>query len=74
VKAAGCTVHFVDEECDHGPIILQATVPVHEEDTEESLAARILEQEHRIYPEAVALFFQGRLRIDGRRVQVVPAG
>jgi len=69
VKVAGCTVHFVDEECDHGPIAIQATVPVHEGDDEESLGARILEQEHRIYPEAVRLFFEGRLRIDGRHVR-----
>ena len=70
-KVAGCTVHFVDEVPDGGPIILQAAVPVLEDDTEETLSARILEQEHRIYPEAVALFFQGRLRIDGRRVHVL---
>jgi phosphoribosylglycinamide formyltransferase-1 len=70
-KVAGCTVHFVDEVPDGGPIILQAAVPVLEDDTEETLSARILEQEHRIYPEAVALFFQGRLKIDGRRVHVL---
>jgi phosphoribosylglycinamide formyltransferase-1 len=69
-KLSGCTVHFVDEQCDHGPIVLQAGVPVHEGDTEASLGARILEQEHRIYPEALALFFSGRLRIDGRRVRI----
>lgn len=73
VKVAGCTVHFVDEACDHGPIVLQATVPVLEDDTTESLSARILEQEHRIYPEAVALFFAGRLSVDGRRVRIRPA-
>jgi phosphoribosylglycinamide formyltransferase-1 len=73
VKASGCTVHLVDEECDHGPIVLQATVPILEDDTEESLSARILEQEHRIYPEAVALYFQGRLTVDGRRVRVAAA-
>jgi phosphoribosylglycinamide formyltransferase-1 len=72
-KVSGCTVHFVDEECDHGPIIIQAAVPILEDDTEETLAARILEQEHRIYPEAVRLFFQGRLRVEGRRVRVAPA-
>jgi phosphoribosylglycinamide formyltransferase-1 len=72
VKTAGCSVHFVDEECDHGPIILQASVPVREGDTEDDLAARILEQEHRIYPQAVALFFKGQLRIDGRRVRIAP--
>jgi phosphoribosylglycinamide formyltransferase-1 len=70
-KVAGCTVHFVDEVPDGGPIILQAAVPVLEDDTEETLSARILEQEHRIYPEAVALFFEGRLKIDGRRVHVL---
>jgi phosphoribosylglycinamide formyltransferase-1 len=72
VKVAGCSVHFVDEECDHGPIILQASVPVREEDTEDDLSARILEQEHRIYPQAVALYFEDRLRIDGRRVHIAP--
>ena len=70
VKVSGCTVHVVDEECDHGPIIAQATVPVLDDDTEDSLAARILEQEHRIYVEAVRLFFEGRLRIEDRRVLV----
>jgi len=70
VKVSGCTVHVVDEECDHGPIIAQATVPVLDDDTEDSLAARILEQEHRIYVEAVRLFFEDRLRIEDRRVLV----
>jgi len=69
-KISGCTVHFVDEECDHGPIILQASVPVLEDDSEESLSARILEQEHRAYVEAVALFFDGRLAIEDRRVRI----
>ena len=69
-KIAGCTVHVVDEECDHGPIIRQAAVAVLDGDTEESLSARILEAEHRIYPEAVALYFAGRLRIEGRRVLI----
>jgi phosphoribosylglycinamide formyltransferase-1 len=68
VKVSGCTVHLVDEECDHGPILLQAAVPVLDEDTEDSLAARILEQEHRIYPQAVALCFQRRLVVEGRRI------
>ena len=67
VKVSGCTVHFVDEQCDHGPIVLQAAVPVLEGDTEASLGARILEQEHRIYPEAVRRFFAGTLEIQGRR-------
>jgi phosphoribosylglycinamide formyltransferase-1 len=70
VKVTGCTVHFVDEECDHGPIILQVSVPVHEDDTENSLSARILEAEHRTYVEAVALFFEGRLTIEDRRVHI----
>lgn len=70
VKIAGCTVHFVDEECDHGPIVVQAAVPVREDDTEATLSARILEQEHRIYAEAVRLFAEGRLAVEGRRVRI----
>jgi phosphoribosylglycinamide formyltransferase-1 len=70
VRVSGCTVHVVDEECDHGPIIVQATVPVLDGDTEETLASRILEQEHKAYIEAVRLFFEGRLRIEGRRVLI----
>ena len=73
VKVSGCTVHLVDEECDHGPIVLQATVPLRDDDTVESLSARILEQEHRIYPEAVALFFENRLRVEGRRTRILEA-
>ena len=69
-KISGCTVHVVDEECDHGPIILQASVAVEEDDTEDSLSARILEQEHRLYPQAVALYFQDRLRIEDNRVRI----
>jgi phosphoribosylglycinamide formyltransferase-1 len=65
-------VHFIDEGVDTGPIVLQAAVPVERGDTEETLAARILVQEHRLYPEAVELFAQGRLRIEGRRVIVLP--
>ena len=72
VKVTGCTVHVVDEQCDHGPIVLQAAVPVLEGDDEETLSHRILEQEHRIYPEAVALFCQGRVVLEGRRVRVLP--
>lgn len=68
VKFSGCTVHFVDEEVDHGPIILQSVVPVSDEDTGETLAAKILKEEHKAYPEAVRLFFQGNLNIAGRRV------
>jgi len=71
VRVSGCTVHLVDEECDHGPILLQAAVPILDEDTEDSLAARILEQEHRIYPQAVALYFQRRLVVEGRRIRAV---
>jgi phosphoribosylglycinamide formyltransferase-1 len=67
-KLAGATVHFVDEGVDTGPIILQASVPVKPDDTEESLAARILVEEHRLYPEAVRLFAEGRLAVVGRRV------
>ena len=67
-KVAGATVHFVDEGVDTGPIILQTSVPVKPDDTEESLSARILVEEHRLYPEAVRLFAEGRLEIAGRRV------
>jgi phosphoribosylglycinamide formyltransferase-1 len=74
VKFSGCTVHIVDEECDHGPIVRQAVVPILEDDTADSLAARILEQEHRIYKEAVALYFEGRLRVDGRVVHIDDPG
>jgi phosphoribosylglycinamide formyltransferase 1 len=70
VRFSGCTVHFVNEECDEGPIIIQAVVPVFSDDTAESLAARILKEEHRIYPRAIQLYTEGRLRIDGRRVIV----
>ncbi len=70
VRFSGCTVHFVNEECDEGPIIIQAVVPVFPDDSEESLAARILKQEHRIYPRAIQLYAEGRLRIEGRRVLV----
>lgn len=71
VKVTGATVHFVDEGVDTGPIILQAAVPVEPEDTEETLSARILAEEHRLYPEAVRLYAEGRLRIEGRRVRVL---
>jgi len=70
VRVAGATVHFVDEGVDSGPIVLQAAVPVLPGDTEESLAQRILLEEHRIYPEAVRLFAEGRLHIEGRIVQI----
>ena len=70
VRFAGCTVFFVTEGLDDGPIIIQAVVPVYPDDSEESLAARILAQEHRIYPRAIALFAEGRLEVTGRRVLV----
>jgi phosphoribosylglycinamide formyltransferase-1 len=70
VKVAGCTVHFVTPGVDEGPIIIQAAVPVLEQDTAETLAARILAEEHRIYPKAVQLYAEGRLRVEGRRVYV----
>lgn len=72
VKVSGCTVHFVTEGVDEGPIILQAAVPVFEEDTPDTLAARILEQEHIIYPQAIHLFAQRRLKVEGRRVHILP--
>jgi len=68
VKYSGCSVHFVDENLDAGPIVAQAVVPVHDDDTEETLAARILREEHRIYTEAVSLVLSGKYRIEGRRV------
>jgi phosphoribosylglycinamide formyltransferase 1 len=68
VKFAGCTVHFVDENLDAGPIIAQAAVPVLDEDTEASLSEKILKQEHRIYSEAVKFVLEGKYRIEGRRV------
>ncbi len=70
VKFTGCTVHFVDEGVDTGPIILQAVVPIYDTDTEESLLKRIHKEEHKIYPEAVRLFGEGKLKIEGRRVLV----
>jgi len=72
-RFAGCTVHFVDEGTDTGPVIAQAVVPVLETDDEAALAARILEQEHRIYPKAVQWFAEGRLSLEGRRVRVAGA-
>ena len=70
VRVSGCTVHYVNEELDAGPIILQAPVAVRDGDTAESLAARILKEEHRLYGRAIALHLDGRLRIEGRRVSV----
>ena len=66
-KYSGCTVHFADEKVDHGPIILQATVEVKENDTEETLSERILEQEHKIYPEAVRLFALGKIKLEEKQ-------
>jgi len=73
-KVSGCTVHFVDEEVDHGPIIVQRCVPVMEDDTPETLAERILIEEHKALVYAVKLFAEGRLRIEGRRVRILPEG
>jgi phosphoribosylglycinamide formyltransferase-1 len=70
VKFSGCTVHFVDEGMDTGPIIIQAVVPVLDSDSEDALAARILKQEHKIFSRAIQLFAEGRLRVDGRRVLI----
>ncbi|MGB9716015.1 MAG: phosphoribosylglycinamide formyltransferase [Thermodesulfovibrionales bacterium] len=70
VKVSGCTVHFVDEGMDTGPIIIQAAVPVFQDDTEESLSERILKYEHKIYPEAIRLFSEGRIEVEGRRVKI----
>ena len=71
-KLSGCTVHLVDEELDHGPIVLQAAVPVLEDDTVDTLSARILEQEHALYPKALALLAEERLAVWGRRVTIRP--
>ena len=73
VKVSGCTVHFVDENLDHGAIILQKVVPVLDSDDEHTLAARILEQEHIAYSEAIRILLQGNYRIEGRRVVLQPA-
>jgi phosphoribosylglycinamide formyltransferase-1 len=70
VKVSGCTVHFVDDQYDHGPIIIQRTVPVLDDDTAESLAARVFEQECEAYPQAIQWFAEGRLSVHGRRVLV----
>jgi phosphoribosylglycinamide formyltransferase-1 len=71
VRFSGATVHFVSAEVDMGPIIIQAVVPVKQDDSEETLAARILVEEHKIYPESVKLFFEGRLEVRGRRVYIL---
>jgi phosphoribosylglycinamide formyltransferase-1 len=69
-KVSGATIHFVDEGVDTGPIVLQAAIPVGEDDTEATLAARILAEEHRLYPEAIRLYAEGRLAVEGRRVRI----
>lgn len=71
-RVTGCTVHFVDEELDHGPIIVQHPVPIEDTDTEKSLSARILVHEHQIYPEALKLVCQERILVQGRRVHILP--
>lgn len=71
VKFSGCTVHFVDEGVDTGPIIIQAAVPVMDDDTEDTLGARILKEEHKIYPRAIQLFADGQLEINGRKVKII---
>ncbi len=74
VRFSGCTVHFVAAEVDMGPIVLQACVPVLQDDTEDSLAARILVEEHKIYPRSVGLYFEGRIEVRGRRVFILEPG
>ena len=71
VKVSGCTIHFVDEGMDSGPIILQTAVPVLDGDDEDTLAARVLEQEHKLYPKAISLFLNGKLKIEGRKVRIL---
>jgi phosphoribosylglycinamide formyltransferase 1 len=73
VRVSGCTVHFADDQYDHGPIILQGTVPVLDDDTPDTLAARVHAVELDLYPEAIRLWAAGRLRIEGRRVRILPA-
>ena len=70
VKISGCTVHFVDEGMDTGPVIIQAAVPVSQDDTEETLSEKILRLEHKIYPEAIRLFSGGKIEVDGRKVRI----
>jgi len=70
VKVSGCTIHFADDEYDHGPIVLQGTVPVLDDDTPETLAARVHQLENDLYPEAIRLWAEGRLEINGRRVRI----
>ena len=72
VKVSGCTIHFVDEGTDSGPIIAQAAVPVLDGDTEETLGARVLKEEHRLYPQVIEWYCEGRLQVEGRKVCVLP--
>ncbi len=74
VKISGCTVHFVDEGVDTGPVIVQAAVPVYHNDTEETLSERILEQEHKIFPHAIKLYSEGKISIEGRKVIIAGSG
>ncbi|MEA3486353.1 MAG: formyltransferase family protein, partial [Thermodesulfobacteriota bacterium] len=74
VKFSGCTVHFADEGVDTGPIIIQAVVPVYSEDTVNILQQRILEEEHRIYSQAIQFYAEGRIEIDGRKVHIKDSG
>lgn len=74
VKVAGCTTHLVDEQVDHGPVLMQAAVPVLEGDHEETLRLRILEQEHVLYPATIQLFAEDRVRVEGRRARILPKG
>lgn len=74
VKVSGCTVHFVDEGYDSGPIIKQTVVPVEDGDDAQALAARVLVQEHLLYPECIQLFAERRLKLEGRRVRILPSG
>ncbi len=71
VKISGCTVHFVDEGVDTGPIIIQTAVPAYEDDTEDTLSERILKQEHKIFPLAIKLFAEGRIKVEGRKVIIL---
>ncbi|MBI3805052.1 MAG: phosphoribosylglycinamide formyltransferase [Nitrospirae bacterium] len=71
VRVSGCTIHFVDEEVDHGPIIAQAAVPIFEGDTEEQLSERILAEEHRLLPRVIQLYADGKLKLEGRKVRIL---
>jgi phosphoribosylglycinamide formyltransferase-1 len=70
VKISGCTVHFIDEGMDTGPVIIQAAVPVSQDDTEETLSEKILKLEHKIYPEAIRLFSERKIEVEGRKVRI----